>query len=132
MGVRNTTKSDVYYNGQLVGKLTDASVSVSRDNLPTTGVGQQAATSAKGLRESQVSCTFIYDPDNSAGVALANSIWNDDEEVETLRIVTQRGNTRADFTMEVISVSLGTPVRVRELINCSMQLAVQGDLSGRF
>jgi len=34
--------------------------------------------------------------------------------------------------MEVISVSLGTPVRVRELINCSMQLAVQGDLSGRF
>ena len=132
MGVRNTTQSDVYWNGSLVGKITEVSVSVSRDKLPTTGIGQVAATKAKGLRESQISATFLYDPDNSAAVAMANSIWDDSDDVDTLRIVTRRGSTRADFTMDVIASSLGTPVRVRELISCSMSLKVQGDMSGRF
>lgn len=132
MSVRNTTQSDVYWNGSLVGKITDASVSVSRDNLPTSGVGQVAATSAKGMRESQISCTLLYDPDNAPAVAMANSIWDDSDDVDTLRIVTRRGSTRGDFTMDVISASLGTPVRVRELISCSLSLTVQGDMSGRF
>lgn len=132
MSVRNTTQSDVYWNGSLVGKITDASVSVSRDVLPTTGIGQVAATSTKGLRESQISCTLLYDPDNAAAVAMANSIWDDSDDVDTLRIVTRRGSTRGDFTMEVISASLGTPVRVREIISCSLSLTVNGDMSGRF
>ena len=132
MTVRNTTQSDVYWNGSLVGKVTDASVSVSRDDLPTSGVGQTADTTAKGMRTSQISCTFLYDPDNAPAVAMANSIWDDSDDVDTLRIVTRRGSTRADFTMDVIASSLGTPVRVRELISCSMSLKVQGDMSGRF
>jgi hypothetical protein len=63
---------------------------------------------------------------------MANSIWDDSDEVDTLRIVTRRGSTRGDFTMEVLSASLGTPVRVRELISCSLSLTVNGDMSGRF
>lgn len=132
MGVRNTTQSDVYWNGALVGKITDVSVSVSRDALDTTGVGQAAKTSAKGLRESQISCTLLYDPDNAPAVAMANSIWNDNEPPDTLRIVTRRGSTSGDFNMEVLTASLGTPVRVRELISCSLSLTVNGDMSGRF
>ena len=132
MGVRNTTQSDVYWNGSLVGKITNISVSVSRDSLPTTGVGQVATTSTKGMRESQITCTFLYDPDNSAAVAMANSIWDDSDDVDTLRIVTRRGSTRGDFTMDVLSASLGTTVPVRELISCTMTLTVQGDMSGRF
>ena len=132
MGVRNTTQSDVYWNGSLVGKITDVSVSVSRDDLPTTGVGQKAGTSAKGLRTSQISCTLLYDPDNGPAVSMANSIWDDGDDVDTLRIVTRRGSERGDFTMDVLTASLGTPVRVRELISCSLSLSVQGDMSGRF
>ena len=132
MGVRNTTQSDVYWNSVLVGKITDVSVSVSRGDLDTTGIGQKAATSAKGLRESQVSCTLLYDPDNPAAVAMANSIWDDSESVDNLRIVTRRGSTSGDFTMDVLAASLGTTVRVRELISCSLSLKVNGDLSGRF
>ena len=132
MGVRNTTQSDVYWTGSLVGKITDVTPSVSRDNPPTTGVGQVAATRCKGLRETQISCTFLYDPENAAAVAMANSIWDDSDDVDTLRIVTRRGSTRGDFTMNVISSSLGAPVRVRELIACSMSLTVNGDMSGRF
>jgi hypothetical protein len=132
MGVRNTTQSDVYWNGSLVGKITEVAVSVSRDKLPTTGIGQVAATGAKGLRESQISCTLLYDPDNAAAAAMANSIWDDSEAIDNLRIVTRRGSTRGDFTMEVLTASLGTPIRVRELISCSLSLEVNGDMSGRF
>lgn len=132
MGVRNTTQSDVYWNGALVGKITDISPTVSRDSLDTTAVGQVAKTSAKGARETQISCTFLYDPDNAAATAMANSIWDDSESIDTLRIVTRRGSTRGDFTMEVITASLGVPVRVRELISCSLSLTVNGDMSGRF
>jgi hypothetical protein len=132
MGVRNTTQSDVYWNNALVGKITDASLTVSRDNLDTTAVGQAAKTSAKGMRETQVTCNFLYDPDNAAATAFANSIWDDSESIDTLRIVTKRGSTRGDFTMEVITVSLGVSIRVRELISCSMSLTVNGDMSGRF
>jgi hypothetical protein len=132
MGVRNTTQSDVYWNGSLVGKITNISVSVSRDSLPTTGVGQVATTSTKGMRESQITCTLLYDPDNAPAVAMANSIWDDTDDVDTLRIVTRRGSTRGDFTMNVLSASLGATVPVRELISCTMTLTVQGDMSGRF
>jgi hypothetical protein len=132
MGVRNTTQSDVYWNGSLVGKITDVSVSVSRDVLPTTGVGQVAGTYTKGMRESQISCTFLYDPDNAPAVALANNIWDDSDDIDTLRVVTRRGSTRGDFNMEVLTASLGTPIRVKELISCSMSLTVNGDMSGRF
>ena len=132
MGVRNTTQSEVWWNGSLVGKITDVSITVSRDKLSTTGIGQVAATKAKGLRESQISCTFLYDPDNAAAVAMANSIWDDSDDIDRLRIVTRRGSTRGDFTMDVLTASLGTPIRVRELISCSLNLEVNGDLSGRF
>ena len=132
MSVRNTTQSDVYWNGLLVGKITDISVSVSRDILDTTGVGQVASTSTKGMRTSQISCTLLYDPDNAPAVSMANNIWDDSDDVDTLRVVTRRGSTRGDFTMDVLSASLGTPVRVRELISCSMSLTVNGDMSGRF
>jgi hypothetical protein len=132
MAVRNTTQTDVYWNGALAGKITDISVTVSRDKLPTTGIGQAAATKAKGLRESQISCTLLYDPDNAAAVAMANSIWDDGEDLDNLRIVTKRGSTRGDFTMDVLTASLGAPIRVRELISCSLSLEVNGDMSGRF
>jgi hypothetical protein len=132
MAVRNTTQTDVYWNGALAGKVTDISVTVSRDVLQTTGVGQVAATKAKGLRTSQINCNFFYDPDNAAGVAMANSIWDDGEDLDNLRIVSKRGSTRGDFTMDVLSASLGAPIRVRELMSCSMSLEVNGDMSGRF
>jgi hypothetical protein len=63
---------------------------------------------------------------------MANSIWDDNEALDTLRIVTRRGSTRGDFTMEVLTASLGAPVRVRELIACSLSMRVNGDMSGRF
>lgn len=132
MGVRTTTQSDVYWNGSLVGKMTDISPAVDRDSLETTGIGQVAGTVAKGLRTTQINCTLLYDPDNAAAVAMANSIWDDSDELDNLRIVTRRGDTRGDFTMEVLSASLGLPIRVRELISCSMSLRVNGDMSGRF
>ena len=132
MGVRNTTQSDVYWNGSLVGKITDVTPTVSRDDLDTTGIGQVAGTVAKGVRTTQLSCTFLYDPDNAAACAMANSIWDDNEALDTLRIVTRRGSSRGDFTMEVLSTSLGAPVRVRELIACSLSMRVNGDMSGRF
>ena len=132
MGVRNTTQSDVYWNGSLVGKITEVTPTVSRDELETTGIGQAAGTVAKGLRTTQLSCTFLYDPDNGAACAMANSIWDDDEALDILRIVTRRGSTRGDFTMEVLTASLGAPVRVRELIACSLSMRVNGDMSGRF
>ena len=132
MSVRNTTKTDEYWNGGLVGRVKDVNVSVDRDELETTGVGQVAATSAKGVRKSQVSCTFLYDPDNAGAVAMANSIWDDSEDFDTLRCITRRGSSRADFVMEVFAASLGAPIRVRELMSCSMNLTVNGDVSGRF
>lgn len=132
MGVRNTTESDVYWNGSLVGKITEVTPTVDRDVLETTGIGQAAGTVAKGLRTTQLSCIFLYDPDNAPAVEMANSIWDDDESIDTLRIVTRRGSTRGDFTMQVLTASLGAPVRVRELIACSMSMRVNGDMSGRF
>jgi hypothetical protein len=132
MAVRTTIQSDVYWNGTLVGKVTDVAVTVNRATLDTTGIGQTASTSAKGLRESQVSCTLLYDPDNASAVAMVNSIWDDGEGVDTLRVVTRRGSTRGDFSMEVLSASLGSPVRVKEVISCSLSLTVNGDVSGRF
>jgi hypothetical protein len=63
---------------------------------------------------------------------MANSIWDDNEALDTLRIVTRRGSTRGDFTMEVLTASLGAPVRVRELIACSLSMRVNGDMSGRW
>jgi hypothetical protein len=132
MGVRNTTQSEVYWNGALVGKIKDISPAVNRDDLDTSGIGQSAGTVAKGMRTTQISCTFLYDPDNAAAVAMANSIWDDSDSLDTLRIVSRRGDTRGDFTMEVMSASLGAPIRVRELMSCSMSLKVNGDMSGRF
>jgi hypothetical protein len=132
MGVRNTTQADVYWNGLLAGKITDITPSVSRDDLPTTGIGQVAGTVAKGVRSTQISCTFLYDPDNAAAVAMANSIWDDSDDLDMLRIVSRRGDARGDFTMEVMSASLAAPIRVRELMSCSMSLRVNGDMSGRF
>lgn len=132
MTVRNTTQSEVWWNGSLVGKITDVSPTVDRDALDTTGIGQLDGTVAKGVRTTQISCTLLYDPDNAAAVAMANSIWDDSDDVDTLRIVTRRGDTRGDFTVEVITASLGAPIRVRELIACSLSLRVNGDVSGRF
>lgn len=132
MAVRNTIRTEVFWNDVLVAKVTDISPVVSRDALDDTATGQQSATSKKGLLTTTLSCTCWYDPDDPGAVAMINSVYDQGEPLDELKLVPDRDSEDGVREFPCFVTNVGQPHRVRELVSCSIQFSVSGDVSKDF
>lgn len=128
----NSARASVYWNGVKVAKIRNINIQVSRGALDTTGIGEMDGTAAYGIRQTTASGTLMYDPTNTATVALMNRIFSDSEVLDELRIQSSSASAQGDLTGQVVINSNSVPIQVGELITCDISFTVSGGLSGAY
>jgi hypothetical protein len=132
MAVRNTTEAYVLWNGSRVAKVTDITPQESRIMHDTTGIGQFADTSTYGNYSSSSTCTLLYDPADSATVAMMNRIRNQSETTDTLRLVSKANDSQGDITAVALIGQQSVSVAAKGLMSAQISMNVSGPITGNW
>lgn len=125
MAVQTGNTGSLLYNGIRIAKVKNFSFSTQRGALDTTGVGDLDRTFISGVRQSSASGTILYDPDDSATVALLSSIYGNSTGVgPTLSLLINSGSGLGISAAAVLTeVGISVPVGDVVAANCSFQLS---------
>ncbi len=132
MAVLTGKNGALRWNGANVGKVRSWALTVNRDALETTNLGQHDRAYVTSLRSSTGTAELMYDPTESAALALLNSIFDSDsganKSVEF--ILDSVGGKSLTCTAFVTSAS--PSVNVGDIQTCSISFQVTGPISGGF
>ena len=118
------------YQGQTVGKVRDWSVTVNRDSLEDTCLGEYDRTYVPGLRGTTGNATVLYDPDNSIATQFINSIFGNSAEDTVDFVFNRLGNQ--SFTCKGFVTNVSTSVSVGAVQAVSVSFQVTGKPRGVF
>jgi hypothetical protein len=119
------------YQGTLVGKVRDWSITVTKDALEDTALGEYDRTYVQGLRGTTGSATVLYDPANAQASVFLNSIFNNSEDVEAVNFVFNRLDNKS-FSCTGFVTSVSPSVSVGSVQAVSVSFQVSGKPVGEF
>jgi len=131
MTVLTGADGDLLYGTARVGKVRNWSLSINRDALDDTCLGDVDRTFITGLRNVTGSCSIFYDPSNQTARDLMNTIFDDGGFTEDVSFVFNRG-AGDKFRCNVIltNVTASVDVGAAQAVNVTFQ--VSGPIDGRF
>lgn len=118
------------YQGSTVGKVRDWSVTVSRDALEDTCLGDYDRTYVPGLRGSTGTATVLYDPENVVATQFINSIFGNSAD-DAVDFVFNRHDNQS-FTCRGFVTNVSTNVSVGAVQAVSVSFQISGKPSGAF
>lgn len=131
MTILTGTSGELRYNNARIAKCRDYSLEISRDALETTSLGDPARTYTAGIRGATGSATILYDRDDINTRNLLNSIMDDEADLQSMSFVLDVANGQAMNAQAVIT-SVSTPVSVGDVVACSVNFQISGDIAGVF
>ena len=129
MAVLTGASGALKYSGQTVAKCRNWSLTINRDALEDTCIGTDDRSYVKGLRGTTGSATVLYDPTDSAGSALLNSIF-DNTASDDVEFVFNGGN--GSFACKAILTTVSPSVAVGDVQAVSLSFQVSGPIAGRY
>jgi hypothetical protein len=120
------------WNGSTIGKVRSWSLSVNKDALETTSLGNNDRTYVPGLRGSTGTAELMYDPTEGDAIELLNSIFaNDTTTTQVVEFVldSQGGKT---MSCSAFLTSASPSVNVADIQTCSISFQISGSISGGF
>lgn len=131
MGVLTGSDGELRFNGSAVGKCREWSLSVSKDALEDTSIGSYDRTYVEGVRGTTGSATVLYDPANSTATSLLNSIFTNNQAIDSVDFVLRRQDgTKLSCSAFVTSISPSVAVGAVQAVSVSFQ--VTGKPVGNF
>ena len=130
MAVLTGANGSLKYAGRAVAKCRSWSLSVSRDALEDTCIGNDDRSYVKGLRGASGSATVLYDPNDGDGAALMNSIF-DNTASDDLEFVFNNSNG-GSFRCTAILTTVNPSVSVGDVQAVSLSFQVSGPITGRY
>lgn len=131
MAILTSTYAELSCEGTKVAKCRDLSLTINRDSLETTKLGDWDRTYLSGLRGSTGSATVLYDPVDSSIANLLNSVLADSAATVTLDVVFDRV-TAKKLSFEAVITEVGPSIAFGEAIACSVNFQVSGKPTGTF
>ena len=119
------------YNGRVVGKVRDWSLTVSKDALEDSCIGTFDRTYVPGMRGTTGTATVLYDPGNNFATAFLNSIFNDSTEAGDVDFVFNRRED-GHFSCKGFVTSVSPSVAVGAVQAVSVSFQVSGKPDGVF
>jgi hypothetical protein len=119
------------YQGGVVGKVRDWSITVTKDALEDTAIGDYDRTYVQGLRGTTGSATVLYDPANVDAVTFLNSIFLNTESAETVDFVFNRRDNKSFYCTGFLT-SVSPSVSVGSVQAVSVSFQVSGKPTGGF
>jgi len=120
------------WNGSTIGKVRSWSLSVNKDALETTNLGQNDRTYVSGLRGTTGTAELMYDPAEGSAVELLNSIFSNEASVsQSVEFVLDSSGGKT-LSCNAFLTSVSPSVSVADIQVCSISFQVSGSLSGGF
>ena len=119
------------YNNNIVAKVRNWQVNVSRAQIDSTTLGVFDSTYVVGLRGATGQCSIFFDPSDQTATAFLNTIWTQNND-ETVQFVFDRNDTDGDLEGTGFITSIGTTVSVGEAQACEIQFQFSGPVNGTF
>jgi hypothetical protein len=118
------------YEGRTVAKCRSWTLTINRDALEDTCIGQDDRTYVKGLRGATGSATILYDPADTNGAALLNSIF-DNNSSDDVEFVFNNSSGNA-FKCKALVTTANPSVNVGDVQAVSLSFQVSGPIEGRY
>jgi len=119
------------YQGAVVGKVRDWSITVTKDALEDTCVGDYDRTYVQGLRGTTGSATVLYDPSNVNAVSFLNSIFENVETTQTVDFVFYKADNKS-FACVGFVTNISPSISVGAVQAVSVSFQVSGKPVGVF
>ena len=129
MAVLTGADGKVLVNGAQILKARDYTISVAKDALESTTLGNYDREYVEGLRGATGSMTVLYDPLESTAVNLLNSILTTDGTSQKVDFVfTSQDNKKLVYSGFITSVSQSVSTGAVQAASCNFQIsgAVEG------
>lgn len=118
------------YQGAVVGKVRDWSVTVNRDSLEDTCLGDYDRSYVPGLRGTTGNATILYDPANVTANQFINSIFGNSADDMVDFVFNRHDNQSFQCAGFVTNVSTSVSVGAVQAVSISFQ--VSGKPKGEF
>jgi len=119
------------YQGAVVGKVRDWSITVTKDALEDTCIGDYDRTYVQGLRGTTGSATVLYDPSNVNATSFLNSIFENVETTQTVDFVFYKADNKA-FSCVGFVTNISPSISVGAVQAVSVSFQVSGKPVGVF
>jgi hypothetical protein len=131
MTVLTGADGDMFYGTERVGKVRNWSLSINRDAIDDTCLGDNDRTFISGLRNVTGSCSIFYDPGNKRARELMNTIFEDQAVAQDVSFVFNRKENDA-FRCNVLLTNVTSSVDVGAAQAVNVTFQVSGAIEGRF
>ena len=131
MTVLTGADGDMLYGTKRVGKVRNWSLSIDRDAIEDTCLGNNDRTYITGLRGATGSCSIFYDPGNTTARDLINTIFDDQAAAQDVSFVFNRKVNEA-FRCNVLLTNVSSAVDVGSAQAVNVSFQVSGAIEGRF
>lgn len=131
MAVLTGSTGALKYQGSKVAKVRSWSLTINKDALEDTCLGTYDRTYVQGLRGATGSATVLYDPADSTGAALLNSIFDNGSGGENVDFVFN-DPAGGQFSCSAFLTTMNPSVSVGDVQAVSINFQVTGAITGRY
>ena len=132
MAVKTGSTAELRFQGAAIAKVRDVSLTIVRDALETTGIGQKDRTYAYGVRGTTGTGTLLYDAANAATTATMNRLLNDSESTDTIAMVLDTSLAEGTLQGDALITQAGVSVSVGSVVSVPISFSFRGKPSGTF
>ena len=135
MTVLTGADGELLYGTTRVAKVRDWSLTVNKDAIEDTCLGNYDRTYVEGLRGTTGSATILYDPSKSTTNALLNTIFATEDKTQTLTFKMNRNGFTdggGTFVCSGFLTSVSPSVSVGSAQAVSVTFQVSGAVNGNF
>lgn len=130
MAILTGADGQLKHAGKVIGKTRNWSLSISRDAIETTALGDWDRNYTTGIRGTTGSASLFYDPSDKDSVAFLNTIFANNND-ETVEFVFEKTDGDALGATGFLT-SVGPSVSVGEAQACQVQFQFSGAVNGTF
>jgi hypothetical protein len=122
----------LWFNTQRIGHCKNVTININRETRRTTKQGDLDETFIKGLRSATGSALLLYDPTESAALALLREI-DDDNITRVVEIRVNLLKTGSRFIeLPIIVTKISASVAYGEAHTCQIEFQATGRTKGNF
>ena len=127
MAVRTGSNGQLRWRGSIVGRVRSYSLTINKNALETTQLGDYDRTYCSGLRGMTGTADILYDPTESEATQLFNDILNNSQEsLSSVEFHLDSNNQTISAPALITSVSAN--VQVGSITACNVSFTVTGVL----
>lgn len=132
MAVRTGSNGQLRWRGATVARVRSWQLSINKDGLETTQLGNFDRTYVSGLRGTTGSADIMYDPEESSATQLFNDLMsNAQEPVSNVEFLLDSGEGK-EISGSAILTSVSTSVSVGAVTACTINFQISGPTTGGF